>query len=74
MQEYSVRDVMVQDISGTNGAFQPTVSKRVTFYVGGSGPFFLTYAPDQYNAGTVLADMQKEVDTLKAIGARPNLP
>lgn len=74
MQEYSVRDVTVQDIVGVNGALQPTVSKRVTFYVGGSGPFFLTYTQDQYDAGTVLADMQKEVETLKAIGARPNLP
>jgi hypothetical protein len=73
MGDYSIRDVTVQDISGINGALQPTVSKRVTFYVGGSGPFFLTYAPDQYDAGVVLADMQKEADTLKAIGAKANL-
>ncbi len=73
MQDYSIRDVTVQDIPGVNGALQPTVSKRVTFYAGGSGPFFLTYAPDKYDAGTVLADMQKEVDTLKAIGAKASL-
>jgi hypothetical protein len=73
MQDYAIRDVTVQDISGINNALQPTVSKRVTYYVGGSGPFFLTYAPDKYDAGVVLADMQKEVDTLKAIGAKASL-
>lgn len=73
MQDYAIRDVTVQDISGINGALQPTVSKRVTFYVGGSGPFYLTYSPAEYDAGVVLADMQKEVDTLKAIGAKASL-
>ncbi len=63
----------VQDISGVNAALQPTVSKRVTFYVGGSGPFFLTYAPDKFEVGTVLADMENTVNTLKAIGAKASL-
>lgn len=71
--DYEIRNITVQDVAGINGAFQPTVSKHVTFYVGGNGPFFLDYSPANFEAGTVLADMQKQADILKAIGARPNL-
>lgn len=73
MEEYAIRDVTVQDIAGINGALQPTVSKRVTFYVGGNGPFFLEYPPAQFEAGIVLADMQKQADALRAIGAKSRL-
>jgi hypothetical protein len=69
MKTFDVHGISVQDVTGVNGAFQPTAQKRVTFYVGTSGPFFLTYDLKDYAADTVLADIQKEVDTLKSIGA-----
>jgi hypothetical protein len=73
MEEYAIHDVTVQDVTGINGAFQPIVTKHVTFYVGGNGPFFLDYSPTQFEAGAVLADMQKQADMLRAIGAKPTL-
>jgi hypothetical protein len=66
---YEINGVQVSDLPGVNPAGQPTVSKRVTFYVGKNGPFFLTYTPADYNASTVLDDMRKEAETLQAIGA-----
>lgn len=67
MQDFTVTGLSVQDVTGVNGALQAIVQKRVTFYVGRSGPFFLTYDLKDYTSDRVLADIAKEVDTLKAI-------
>lgn len=69
MKDFNVNGVSVMDVTGINGALQPTVQKRVTFYVGNSGPFYLTYELKDYSADRVLADIGREVDTLKAIAS-----
>lgn len=69
MTNFNVNGISVQDVPSTNAALQAIVQKRVTFYVGTSGPFFLTYNLADYSADRVLADIQREVDTLKAIAA-----
>jgi hypothetical protein len=69
MDAYDLNGIQVSDLVGINPAGGPTVSKRVTFYVGKNGPFFLTYAPADYSASQVLDDMRKEAETLRAIGA-----
>lgn len=67
-----VKGITVRDTTGFNPAtLTSSVSKVVTFYVGNNGPFTLTYAADKYNQQQVNADIQKEVDTLRAIGAIP---
>jgi hypothetical protein len=49
---------------------QPTQAvKRVTFFVGGNGPFIKQYPLTEYTDEKVITDMQKEVDTLRAVGA-----
>jgi hypothetical protein len=70
VEDYAIHGVTVSDETGINNAFQPTVTKKVTFYVGGNGPFFLNYAPGTFDAGTVLDDMQRQADVLRAIGAK----
>lgn len=69
MQDYSVQNVQVQDIQGLDPQGQPTVTKRVTYNVGRNGPFFLNYTRADYTPEKVSADIQREVDTLKAIHA-----
>lgn len=69
MDTYEINGVSVADVPGTSPGFQPIVIKRVTFYVGKNGPFFLNYAPSDYSASQVLDDMRKEAETLRAIGA-----
>lgn len=71
MEDYAVHGVQVSDETGINAAFQPTVQKKVTYYVGGNGPFFLYYDPAQFTSAKVLEDMARAADTLRAIGARP---
>lgn len=61
----SVRDSPGFDIS----TLTPRNNKIVTFTVADHGPFTLTYKAGDYNQATVEADIQKEVDTLRGIGA-----
>lgn len=70
MQDHTINQIHVQDITGTDANLQPTVTKRVTFYVGKNGPFVLTYKPSEYSADQVQRDMEKEVATLNAICAQ----
>lgn len=69
MLTFNVNGVSVMDVPGQNAAFQPTVQKRVTFYVGTSGPFYLTYDSKDYSADRVLNDIKAQVDTLRSIAA-----
>lgn len=67
-----VKIVSVKDSPGFNiGTLQATSNKIVTYMVGDHGPFTLTYAVTEYNAERVQQDIQKEVDTLRGIGALP---
>ncbi len=72
MEAYEVNNVHVQDITGLDAQGNTTITKRVTFYVGRNGPFVLNYSPTAYHADKVQADMQREVEILKAIGATPS--
>ncbi len=47
----------------------PTRMKVVTFTVGTHGPFTLTTPAHEYNDEYVRRETQREVDTLRAIGA-----
>lgn len=56
---------------GTDFEMQPGVPLRVrnvVFYIGRQGPFRKVYKLGEYSAERVIADMQAEVDNLKAIG------
>ena len=69
MHDYTIGNVQVTDITGFDAQAQPTVTKRVTFYVGKNGPFLLHYKPSEYLPERVLADMKAQVATLEAIHA-----
>lgn len=64
-----VTSVTVTDAMTFNPGQHPISIKRVTYYVGANGPFVKQYLAANYSDANVIADMQKEVDTLKAIGA-----
>ena len=66
---YAITGVRVQDNFALNDQAVSVLRKRVTFYVGSNGPFTLDYSPGEYTADKVRADMEKEVETLRAIGA-----
>lgn len=67
-----VQIVSVKDSPGFDiGTLRARTNKIVTFMVGDHGPFTLTYDASDYNAERVQQDIQKEVDTLRAIGAVP---
>jgi hypothetical protein len=67
-----VKIISVKDQPGFNTTtLQPINSKVVTYMVGDNGPFTLYYAPGAYSQDAVQADIKKEVDTLRAIGAIP---
>jgi hypothetical protein len=67
-----VKIVSVKDQPGFNTTtLQPMNSKVVTFMVGEHGPFTLYYAAGTYTTEHVQADIQAEVDTLRALGAIP---
>lgn len=65
--DYTIGSFHVADVVGVDSNLQPTRTKRVTFTVGTHGPFTLDYPAAHYSADLVHQDMQKEVDTLKAI-------
>ena len=71
MVDYEIHNVTVMDIPGTDNSLHPTITKRVIFYVGGSGPFQLNYSQAQYKSANVLADMRAQVQILRDIGAKP---
>ncbi len=49
----------------------PTRTKVVTYMVGTQGPFTLTTPAHDFTADYVQRETQREVDTLRAIGALP---
>jgi hypothetical protein len=49
----------------------PTRNKVVTFTVGTHGPFILTTPASDYSQEYVHRETQREVDTLRALGALP---
>ncbi len=63
----NVRDAVDLDVA----TLQPTRAKLITFMVGTHGPFTLRYAASEYSAATVEAAIDKEVATLRALGAIP---
>lgn len=67
MRDFTIGNIHIQDVAGTDVNLQPTVTKRVSFMVGTQGPFILTYTPQNYSAENVKADIEKECETLKAI-------
>lgn len=67
-----VKVLSVKDQPGFNtNTLQPMNTKVVTYMVGDNGPFTLYYPAGTYTPETVQADIQKEVDTLRALGAIP---
>ncbi len=66
-----IHNVNVRDSVQLGEALTPLRVKIVTFRVGTHGPFTLTYPSAEFTAERVRADMMKEVETLKAIGALP---
>ena len=64
-----IRNVKVNESFQFSPGALPVRQKVVTFYVGTSGPFTLTYTLDQYSAERVRTDMLAEAATLRAIGA-----
>jgi hypothetical protein len=69
MQDYTITQLRVQDVTGLDASAQPTVTKRVTFNIGKHGPFTVTYKASEYSADAVKADIEKEAATLRAIDA-----
>jgi hypothetical protein len=67
--DYSITSLGVQDVAGVNSALQPAVTRRVTFYVGQRGPFYLTYALADYTHDKVITDVLAQVASLKALDA-----
>jgi len=68
-QDYTISSLGVSEVAGVNPALQPTVLKRVVFYVGQRGPFYLSYAQADYSPEVVIQDVQKQVDELRKIDA-----
>lgn len=67
-----VQIISVKDSPGFDiGTLQARPQKVVSYMVGNHGPFTLTYNAADYNAERVNQDVQKEVDTLRSIGAIP---
>lgn len=64
-----VKHVTVSDGYAMFDGPTQTRAKVVKYYVGTSGPFTETYKLTEFTADKVKADMQRQVDTLKAIGA-----
>lgn len=65
-----VKIISVKDSPGFDiGTLQARPQKVVSYMVGDHGPFALTYNAADYNADRVNQDVQKEVDTLRSIGA-----
>jgi hypothetical protein len=66
----SVKILNIRSLPGFDiHTLTPLKSKVVTFMVGSHGPFNLTYNEADYNDFRVSQDIQKEVDTLRGIGA-----
>jgi hypothetical protein len=67
-----VKIVSVKDSPGFDiGTLRARNQKIVTFMAGDHGPFTLTYDAADYSMERVQQDIQKEVDTLRGIGALP---
>jgi hypothetical protein len=65
-----VKITNVKDEVGLDPAtLLPTRTKVIKFTVGAHGPFTLTTPAPEYNADYVHRETQREVDTLRAIGA-----
>lgn len=65
-----VKIINVRHVPGFNiGTLTPTSETVVTFTVGAHGPFNLTYSADKYNEAQVQQDIQRQVDSLRTLGA-----
>jgi len=69
MKPYVVNGLQIQDVTGVNGAMQPTAYKQVIFYVDQNGPFRIMFAEKNYTPENVLSAINAQVDKLKAIDA-----
>lgn len=67
VQIVSVKDSPGFDVS----TLTPHNNKIVTYMVGNHGPFTLTYRAGDYTQERVQQDIQREVDTLRGLGAIP---
>lgn len=69
-----VKIISVKDSPGFDiSTLTPHNNKVVTYTVGNHGPFTLTYRAGDYTQERVETDIQREVDTLRGIGAIPAL-
>lgn len=67
-----VKIISVKDAPGFDiGTLRSNNQKLVTYMVGNHGPFTLSYAVADYTPEQVNQDIQREVDTLRGIGAIP---
>lgn len=66
-----VRNMRVQETIALGQNLRPVRTKIVAYMVGDQGPFTLRYNEIEYSPERVEADIQKEIETLRAIGALP---
>lgn len=67
-----VRLLSVKDSPGFDiTTLTPHNNKIITYMVGSHGPFTLTYRASDYTQERVEQDIQREVDTLRGLGAIP---
>jgi hypothetical protein len=67
-----VKIISVKDSPGFDiSTLTPNNNKVVVYTVGNHGPFTLTYRAGDYTQERVAQDVQREVDTLRGIGAIP---
>jgi len=67
-----VRLLSVKDSPGFDiSTLTPHNNKIITYMVGSHGPFTLTYRASDYTQERVEQDIQREVDTLRGLGAIP---
>jgi hypothetical protein len=69
-----VKIISVKDSPGFDiSTLTPHNNKVVVYMVGSHGPFTMTYRAGDYTQERVEQDIQREVDTLRGIGAIPAL-
>lgn len=67
MEDYKPNNISVTEVPSATRA-GTVMKKQVTFYVGTHGPFTKQYLPDEYTVDKVKADIQTEVNALRALG------
>ncbi len=71
MLDKLVHDVKVMDSPGLTADLQPVVTKVITYSIANHGPFTLRTPAAQYSQAYVEAEIQKQVDILRALGVIP---